>query len=145
VIEVYTLRFDGSCWPNPGGTAAKGFTLHCGSTLVDSGHKVVGTGDQMSNNVAEYAALNMGLESFLKLNHTETIYLNVYGDSQLVINQMNKKWKIKEGLYEPYARKAQELVRKIRNHRTVIQFDWIPREKNEECDILSKMHLKVGV
>jgi ribonuclease HI len=48
--------------------------------------------DNCINCVAEYYALNMGMEYSLTLNIKHLI---VYGDSSLVINQMNNKYKLK--------------------------------------------------
>lgn len=141
MTDVYTLHFDGSCWPNPGGTAAYGYKLQTPTgTLRD--HGVIGTGPNMSNNVSEYFALCKGLESFLEINKASYCILRIYGDSQLVINQMNKKWKIKEGLYKEYADKAVGLKITARKRGAIVSFDWIPRDKNEDCDILSKLHLE---
>jgi ribonuclease HI len=139
-VEIFTLYFDGSCWPNPGGTAATGYALYLGSELVTAKHHVLGTGPFMSNNVAEYSALNNGLEAFIRHEKKGYSTLNVYGDSQLVINQMSGKWKIKSGLYRFYAIKAKTLCNEIRKS-ALLEFEWIPREQNIEADSLSKAHL----
>lgn len=141
-MEVYTLHFDGSCWPNPGGTAAMGYTLHHGDDLIDSGHSVLGTGPKMSNNVAEYAALNLGLTSAIANIPFGSNVVQVKGDSNLVIKQMSKLWKIKDWtkLYYPYAKRAEELCKEARKRKLILYFDWVPRAKNQECDDLSKAH-----
>ena len=61
----------------------------------------------------------------------------VYGDSKLVIEQMFGSWKIRKGAYVPLALAAQRLLRQFKN----IKGRWIPREKNEIADELSKSAL----
>jgi ribonuclease HI len=68
--------------------------------------------------------------------------ITIRGDSKLVIKQMNKEWRIKEGAYVPYAKRC--LAKSLRFPK--IRFEWIPREENGLADELSKGELrKVGV
>ena len=64
----------------------------------------------------------------------------VYGDSQLVIQQIFGKWKIKAGFYVPYAHKAKELCRAFSN----LHGQWIPRRQNTVADELSKRPLRAA-
>lgn len=141
MIETYTLYFDGACWPNPGPNAQYGYTLHKGGELLASVSSIVTEVGEKSNNTAEYAGLCAGLEDFLNRGVKECVYLQVFGDSQLVINQMNKNWKIREGLYYKKALQAVQLRNKL-NKSYKLSFDWIPRERNEEADRLSKVNLE---
>jgi ribonuclease HI len=99
--------------------------------------KINGQGSKMSNNVAEYAALIAVLEWFIEQESLEAEIL-VKGDSQLVINQMFRTWKIKEGLYIELAHRARELLSRFKN----IRGEWISRDHNEVADGLSKAALK---
>jgi ribonuclease HI len=147
MFEFYTLHFDGSCGPkNPGGTAAYGYTLAAAAAEVDRGHGVIGSGPEMSNNVGEYAGLVYGLQAFADcapLSKRQQIWLQVRGDSQLVINQMSGKWKARAGLYYPWYESAAHICKKLRKLGTKITFDWVPRELNQECDDLSKINVKM--
>lgn len=145
-MEHYTLHFDGSCWPNPGGTAGYGYALSKDGAVVDSGHGVIGTGPEMSNNLSEFHALWKGLESFWnRFDPNVRPRLQVYGDSNLVIKIMNKHYRARrEKLYYPAYEKALDVLRSIRARNVVVEFDWIPRAKNAECDDLSKAHQKVS-
>lgn len=141
-MDHYTLHFDGSCWPNPGGTAAYGYVLSCNGDVIDSGHGVINTGQGMSNNVAEFCALYKGLQGYL-VKAQGTGHLQVFGDSNLVIQVMNRKWRAnKDKLYWTAYDSAASLVRRIRNHGSTVTFDWIPRSLNTQCDELSKAHNK---
>jgi ribonuclease HI len=124
--------FDGCCEPtNPGGHAAYGVVIEVdGETkLMDGGY--VGCGSKISNNVAEYAGVIRILEALKDIPGTAT----VYGDSNLVINQLNGKWGARGGLYMPYLQRAKALLAPIKDR---VRFEWIPRVKNEMCDSLSK-------
>lgn len=139
-----SVFFDGSCWPNPGGQAAIGYVVRKGSETLDREHRVLGTGPDMSNNVAEFSALHAGLAFYADLAIAgDTV--TCFGDSMLVINIMAGKWRAKgEKLYTPYYHKCAGLVRTIRARGVTVLFSWIPREENTECDNLSKAHLTGG-
>lgn len=137
-MELWTLKFDGSCWPNPGGKACYGYILYLHNDVIMDGEGVVGDGPGMSNNVAEFAALTKGLGAVLR-SYVPIKNLAVKGDSQLVINIMSGKWKGKSGLYYNYAQDAKRLVAELRKSGVNITFDWIPREENQDCDDLSKV------
>jgi len=46
-----------------------------------------------SNNVAEYQALNLDLQMAIRMGIKD---LNIYGDSQLIINQLIEEYKVKK-------------------------------------------------
>lgn len=54
-----------------------------------------------TNNTSEYEALVIGIKISIEWKITELI---VYGDSQLVINQVNDDYQIKDGKLLPYKR-----------------------------------------
>jgi ribonuclease HI len=144
----YKLYFDGSCGPkNPGGTAAYGYVLlrEGQEEPVRVGSGVIGTGEGMSNNLAEFYALDKGLtEGFIFCNDTtERHTLQVFGDSNLVIQVMNRHWRAKsDKLYYSAYEDALANLNLIRRRGHAVTFDWIPREKNTLCDDLSKEHQK---
>lgn len=152
IMEHYILHFDGSCGPqNPGGTAAYGYILSQSGKRLTQNHAVIGSGPAMSNNLAEFHALAAGLyamldiQNYLNITKQGSLYtgahLQVYGDSKLVINIMNKKWKAHaDGLYYPAALDAFAAVNKLRRANCRVFFDWIPRERNTAADDLSKAH-----
>lgn len=143
--EMIEAWFDGCCEPkNPGGHAAFGVVLKVDGEVHLEHGGYVGSGAGISNNVAEYAGVNCALKAILALGDLsiETLQkIKIYGDSQLVVNQMNGIWKSRGGAYVPYMQKAKELRSQI-NSMCEVKFIWIPREKNERCDFLSKKVLK---
>ena len=65
-------------------------------TVLLKEHGLVGQGITMSNNVAEYA----GVLHILKyLSCRPPGRVTIHGDSNLVINQLNGKWRARIGLY----------------------------------------------
>jgi ribonuclease HI len=64
----------------------------------------------MSNNVAEYAAI---IRVFEYMTPRSLGHMTVHGDSNLVINQLNGKWRIREGLYRSVALEAQDLIARL--------------------------------
>jgi len=140
VKESYLAWFDGACKPvNPGGTASLGVVIKGeNGTVLLRDHRVVGKGKAMSNNLAEYA----GVLHILKyLSSRPPGRVTIRGDSKLVINQLNGKWRVRKGLYLSIAVETKELLAYLRGLGWQINFCWIPREHNEECDALSK---KIG-
>lgn len=144
-MEMFTLHFDGSCGPkNPGGTAAYGFALEKAGEIIEHGHGIIGTGPKMTNNLAEFTALARGLLAYLARTKEgyENHIINVYGDSKLVIEMMNRKYKPKpeKGYYPGYLL-ANNILNELRKRGVRVSFDHIPRDKNTICDKLSKAHV----
>ena len=129
--------FDGACTPiNPGGAASFGVIIKDDRAVLLKEHGLFGKGSAMSNNVPEYA----GVLRILKyLASRPPGRVTIHGDSNLVINQLNGKWRIREGLYLSIAIETKELLAYLRGLGWQINFYWIPREQNEECDALSKI------
>ena len=61
--------------------------------------------------------------------------LNVYGDSVLVICQLNGEWKIQDSKLVPY----QEFIKKLIKQFEEITFKHLPREENYLADALATL------
>ena len=57
----------------------------------------------------------------------------IQGDSQLIINQLSGKYKVKSEKLKIYYEKTKILIKKFEN----LQIEWITREKNNEADGLA--------
>jgi ribonuclease HI len=133
----YTAWFDGACGPvNPGGTATYGVMIKDqeGTILVWE-HGLVGKGGAMSNNVAEYGGV---LHVLRCLANRPPGRATIYGDSNLVISQLNGKWRMRKGLYLSTAKEAKALLAHLHSCGWDINLCWIARAQNKECDALSK-------
>jgi ribonuclease HI len=142
MIEIW---FDGACEPtNPGGYMGFGYVIkedgkniatHSTAYSLDE-WKARTEDSTTTNNIAEYRALCLALWYLKKQSMTDK-EVKVYGDSQLVINQMFGTWRIKEGHYKRMAFRCKELLTNFPN----IRGEWVRREQNEEADELSKKAL----
>ncbi len=128
------LYFDGSCGPtNPGGTARYGWRITKGDTTIAEGF---GTEARNStSNVAEWAAVEHGLRALRKKVKPVPKRITIRGDSQLVVNQLNGKWRVRASHLIPYKERCDEL---LKNMRCKCRAQWIPRRENEAADLLSR-------
>lgn len=132
------LYFDGLCEPkNPGGVATYGIIIsRDGEKILAEGGLAEATPytDEASNNVAEYSALIRGLSWLLErgLNNEKVV---IRGDSRLVLNQLNGKFKVKALRLVELYHKSNELLSKFDN----IELQWIDRSKNAEADLFSRI------
>ena len=91
-----------------------------------------------TSNVAEYLAVIMLLK--LMKNKKKAV-INIYGDSKMIVYQLNGSWKINGGEYVGYAKQAQELLAELKK-KNEVNIQWIPRIQNKEADKLSKAKCK---
>lgn len=134
---AYLLQFDGASEPNPGpsGSAYVIFSPILTDESGDQIRNVVQEGftyiPHATNNEAEYTALILGLTNALNLGITE---IEVEGDSNLVVNQVQGLWKVKVPKLVPLQSKANKLLWKFKKWSV----KHIYREENTDADRLSK-------
>ena len=137
--------FDGACEPrNPGGNMGIGaiaFNADDGDGEIIFEHaQFVPAKQSNSNNVAEYLAFIRLLEWMIEQgyhnNHEHQI--EIFGDSMLVVEQMNGNWRMKGGRYFQYAQQAKMMWFQFNKKPTL---KWIPREQNNHADHLSKREM----
>jgi len=139
-MKNYECYFDGCCEPcNPDGTMGMGIYIidDCGNEYRK--HECIEAKTGNTNNIAEYLALTMVLKV---MRNKVGDCIKIYGDSKLVVEQTNGKWKLKKGLYLPYASICIPMFNELQT-RNYVTLEWIPREMNEEADVQSKMHLQL--
>ncbi|XP_024171546.1 uncharacterized protein LOC112177487 [Rosa chinensis] len=94
------------------------------------------------NNQAEYEALIIGLEVLLELGIRD---VQIRGDSQLVINQLQEKYRCVSWLLVPHLNHAIELLDQFND----ADLEYIPRERNFAANELAQLAtcitLKYGV
>lgn len=140
-----TAYFDGCCEPtNPGGNMGFGAVIYIDGVEKFNLSKYVKAHPKNTNNVAEYQAFGWVLKTIQELN-VSNADIEIFGDSKLVVEQMNGKWKIKDGSYVQFAEKAKPIFRDLSENNEV-NLKWIPRTENTVADELSKTPmLKAGV
>ncbi|MBA7562626.1 reverse transcriptase-like protein [Candidatus Atribacteria bacterium 1244-E10-H5-B2] len=125
------MKVDGACYPNPGNMAI-GIVIYKDGELFKKISAAIGYG---TNNIAEYKALIRGLEEAKKINPER---IDVYCDSQLVVKQLNKKYKVKNKGIIPLFSRVEEIIRTIPGK---IYFIWDRRDSNFVADGLAKRAL----
>lgn len=123
-IRVYT---DGASRGNPG-MAGIGVVIHVSKDQVIEEKSYIGIA---TNNTAEYKALIHGLKILKGMKLASP--LKIYSDSQLMVRQLNGKYKIKQPHLRNLAREVNELLRFFPSHEII----YVPREKNRHADRLA--------
>ena len=118
--------FDVASRGNPGEAGA-------GAVIKDSTGKVlwkcVDYLGQKTNNEAEYNAVIRLLKAAADMGVEE---IKVHGDSNLVVKQLSKVWRIREPHLAELANEAWDASRGMK-----VTYVWVPREYNKEADALS--------
>jgi len=125
------MKVDGACYPNPGNMAI-GIVIYKDGELFKKISEAIGYG---TNNIAEYKAVIRGLEEVKKINPER---IDIYCDSQLVVKQLNKKYKVKNKGIIPLFNRVEEIIRTIPGK---IYFIWDRRDNNFLADSLAKRAL----
>lgn len=134
MIYVYC---DGAVEPkNPGGWGVGGWVVKRDDQRLFDGADDLGEYPEMTNNIAEYGAVRGALRDIINSEMWEDIVVRT--DSQLIVQQLNKKW----GTSSPHLLKLRdevlELAKEIWNHHGSVRFEWIPRAQNKEADEMSR-------
>lgn len=117
--------FDGASRGNPGSASAGAIILDENDIPLWKLSLFLG---EKTNNEAEYTALLKLLEELERKNITGA---HIYGDSRLVVNQVNGVWKVRNERLGTLYRS----VRKMMDHGKHT-LAWIPREENSYADRL---------
>ncbi|MDA2970237.1 MAG: ribonuclease HI family protein [Actinomycetota bacterium] len=123
---MYKIYCDGASRSNPG-NASIGISIQKNNIEIDNISKKIGIA---SNNVAEYQSL---IEALNYCFQNKIDVVEIFLDSKLVVEQMNKNYRVKsENLINLY-NDAQKLVSKIPN----VKLTHIKREFNKRADQLA--------
>jgi probable phosphoglycerate mutase len=128
---VYTANVDGAARGNPG-PASYAVIVRApdGATQFRIG-KYLG---RATNNVAEYYAL-IGALDYAQSHHISR--LAVRSDSELLVRQMQGRYKVKSPDLRPLHERAQKMARALAH----FDIEHIPREQNSEADQLANLAL----
>lgn len=132
--------FDGASKGNPGKAGAGWHLSEERRGVLAVGWQYLG--DRETNNVAEYHAMLLGLQHVLDNHATEAGWLEIHGDSKLVIRQMLGQWEVKAPHLLPLRERGRELVRALRSKSIIVVLDHVPREENAAADYLSNVAVK---
>lgn len=104
--QIYTINTDGGSRGNPGPSAI-GFSITLNDEIIACGGWPIGKG---TNNEAEYKALIWGLQNAIDLGINS---IKCIADSELMVNQINGKYKVNSKTLKPLYAQACDLVDKF--------------------------------
>ena len=126
----YQLYCDGASRSNPG-DASIGISILLDGKEVHTISKKIGIA---TNNEAEYQALIDGLNFCIDNSIKE---IDVFLDSNLVVEQVNKNYKVKAENLKVLNSKVDELIQEF----NFIKINHVYREENKRADQLANMAL----
>jgi ribonuclease HI/probable phosphoglycerate mutase len=124
LISIYT---DGASRGNPGEAGAGFVIFNEQNDEIATGSKYLG---QCTNNVAEYQALIFGLKEAGK---TGIRQISIFLDSQLIVRQIQGKYKVKNVGLKPLFSE----VRRLLDQFDFFQVNHVPRNLNKRADGLA--------
>lgn len=127
--EVYV---DGASRGNPGQSGIGVLVVRPGGARKEI-RKYLGEG---TNNEAEYRAL---IEALSYLSDENVHEIKIHTDSQLVANQMNARWKVKDPKLRILHGKAMKIASVLRG----LEIVYVPREDNSDADRLANEAIDV--
>lgn len=134
--QTTNIFSDGGARGNPG-PGACAFIIRRGEKTLTQNSKYLG---KVTNNYAEYSGVILALNWLIinpKIINTGE-QINFFMDSELVINQINGKYKVKNMVLKKLNQEIRELIDK---NRFRIMFKRIPRGKNKAADFLVNREL----
>ena len=124
--EPIVINIDGASRGNPGPSAI-GVAIYKDKDLVEEISEFIG--DQ-TNNFAEYTALIRALEISLERGYRN---IEIRSDSELVVNQINKVYKVRDAYIKELFDKACFFIEKLSSFK----ISYTPREENLRADKLA--------
>jgi ribonuclease HI len=124
---MVSLFTDGGARGNPG-PAGAGVHIQTGTKDYTYGLYL----GERTNNQAEYLALTLGLEYLIELEEidVQSMSIEVFLDSELVVKQLNGEYKVRDAGLLPYY----NAVKGLEASFPMIKFIHIPRIKNVVAD-----------
>lgn len=133
-MKSLILYFDGTSRPNPGKSACSYVILAQDSEIIEKSGRYLGEG---TNNIAEYSGLILGLIACIKYMPEK---LTVYTDSNLVIQQINGSYRVKDEELKKFYIITKELLKLFQSTEMV----YVPHEKNK-AHSLTQEYLEQGL
>ena len=127
---IYQIFCDGASRSNPG-DASIGVSISLDGKEIHTISRKIGIA---TNNEAEYQALIDGLNYCIENSIKE---IEVFLDSNLVVEQVNKNFKIKAGNLKALNSQVENMIKEFE----YIEFKHVYREENKRADQLANMAL----
>ena len=127
IMRRLKIYVDGASQGNPGPSGVGVVICNAQGKVINKIQRYIG---EATNNIAEYQALICGLTEALLLKAS---HLTIYTDSELVANQMNFKYKVKNATLQQFYQEAARLLNDFKQ----VEIKHIPRSKNRLADVLA--------
>jgi len=128
-ITRVVVNCDGAARGNPGPAGAGAVVAAEDGTVLAEVAEGLG---ETTNNVAEYTAVIRGLEEAKGLGAREVL---LRSDSQLLINQLTGRYRVKAPHLQPLHRQVRDLMRSFDR----VDLEHVPRERNAAADSLANL------
>lgn len=141
MIDIIKIHWDAACDNNSKFKfMGLGVAVFVNDIYREELSKAIMYGTNGTNNIGEWAGLE---EAIVTAGELKAVFPNssirLYGDSQLVVRQFNRIYRVKQEHLIPYFKSCRMKYLEVGN---VISVEWIPREQNKEADELSKRAIK---
>jgi len=133
--KKFTIFTDGGARGNPGPAGVGVYVLDEEKKVINKSRKFIG---HATNNQAEYRAVIFALEKAKELG---AVFLDFYLDSELVVKQLNREYRVKDKDLAPLFVKVYNLTLGFKK----VIFKHIEREMNKEADKLVNMAIDEGI
>ena len=130
-MSRHLLYCDGASRGNPGPSAIGAVLLDPEGEVVEEISEIIG---DTTNNVAEYRALEAGLEAAIAHGVAS---LEVRLDSQLLVRQVSGEYRVRSSHLKPIHRSVVSLLARIGDAAV----EHVPREENSHADALANAAL----
>ncbi len=127
---INKIYFDGAITKNPGGIASSGVVL-CNDKDIVLKFETQKTDEDSTCNISEWLALKNCLEFIENLPVGKDDIFKVFGDSQLVINGINEKWKVSQPRLNEIYKDCKGILERLKALGFNITFEWISRDFNK--------------
>ena len=124
----YSIKFDGASKGRYFDQCGAGYVIYKNNEIIFEGSEFIS--DFNTDNYAEYSGLILALQKCVALNIKS---VSIFGDSHLVINQLNKEYKISSENLRPLYATAISILEKFEEYTV----NHIPREENKEAHLLA--------
>lgn len=130
-VRKVIIHTDGASRGNPGLAAIAATIKDERGRLLASISQCIG---RATNNQAEYRAVIAGLEKAIELGAKQ---VDTKLDSQLVVRQINGRYRVKNAALKPLYQRVKQLQDSLES----FTISYIPRQQNKEADRLANKAL----
>ena len=133
-VKRATIFTDGAARGNPGPASIGIIIKNEQGKLLASVSQCIGT---TTNNQAEYMAIITALEKAISLGVRQ---VDLYSDSELVVRQINGRYRVKNAALKTLYQRAKQLQASLEG----FTITHIPRQQNAEADSLANRALDIA-